>query len=287
MDRLALGTAQFGMAYGIANSSGQVSLNCVQEILALARANRINTIDTAIAYGESESALGATGAGGFRVITKLPHLPEGTADLNDWIYRQVADSLQRLQVDSVYGLLLHRSWQLADGRVRKSLEQLKEDGVVKKIGVSIYSPDELDALSSLGAIDLVQAPFNLVDRRLSTSGWLARLHDSGVEIHSRSAFLQGLLLMPEKAIPERFSPWKALWRNWHNWISSMDITAIQACLGYVLSFPKIDRIVVGVDSLDQLRQLIDAAKAPIAPNAFPDISTTDEKLINPSYWTSL
>lgn len=287
MSRLALGTAQFGMPYGISNSSGQVSRNGVQEILALAETNRINTIDTAIAYGESESALGAAGVGGFRVITKLPHIPEGIADINDWIRRQVADSLQRLQVDSLYGLLLHRSWQLADVRVRKSLEQLKEDGVVKKIGVSIYSPDEFYAQFSLGAIDLVQAPFNLVDRRLATTGWLARLRDNGVEIHARSAFLQGLLLMPENGIPERFSPWGELWQKWHEWLASMDMTAIQACLGYVLSFPEIDKVVVGVDSLDQLRQLIDAAKMPNSQNAFPEISSADEKLINPSYWSSL
>jgi len=287
MSRLALGTAQFGMAYGIANSSGQVSRNGVQEILALAEVNRINTIDTAIAYGESESALGAAGVRGFRVITKLPHIPDGTADINDWIRGEVADSLQRLRVNSLYGLLLHRSRPWLDEGVNAVLGQLKKEGVVKKIGVSIYSPDELAPLFSLASIDLVQAPFNLVDRRLSTTGWLARLHDNGVEIHARSAFLQGLLLMSQNAIPERFTPWGELWQKWHEWLASMDMTAIQACLGYVLSFPEIDKVVVGVDSLDQLRQLIDAAKMPNSQHAFPEISSADEKLINPSHWTSL
>ena len=140
MDRLALGTAQFGMPYGIANTSGQVSRDEAKAILDLASANGIDTIDTAIAYGESEACLGDIGVENFRMVTKLPTLPEGVAKIEEWIDGEVEASLKRLRTDSLYGLLLHRSAQFGIPAVRTALARLKQGGKVQKIGVSIYSP---------------------------------------------------------------------------------------------------------------------------------------------------
>lgn len=289
MHKLALGTVQFGLPYGIANSAGQVSLNEVRAILDASSANGIDTIDTAIAYGDSEAFLGICGVGGFNVVTKLPSIPDGLTDVDSWIHEQVQDSLARLGVHHLYGLLLHRSQQLTGPRgqeVYKALERLKCEGVVQKIGVSIYSPDELDAIVPCRTIDLVQAPFNLIDSRLHSSGWLKRLYDAGIEIHARSAFLQGLLLMPHHEIPARFSPWASLWDSWHEWLGATSCSAIEVCLSYVQSFPEIARVVVGVETVVQLQQLIDAVHSSCHYN-FPDIASTDEKLINPSNWALL
>jgi len=289
MHKLALGTVQFGLPYGIANSAGQVSLNEVRAILDVSSANGIDTIDTAIAYGDSEAFLGICGVGGFNVVTKLPSIPDGLTDVDSWIHEQVQDSLARLGVHHLYGLLLHRSQQLTGPRgqeVYKALERLKCEGVVQKIGVSIYSPDELDAIVPCRTIDLVQAPFNLIDCRLHSSGWLKRLTDAGVEVHARSAFLQGLLLMPHHEIPARFSPWASLWDSWHEWLGTTSCSAIEVCLNYVQSFPEIARVVVGVETVVQLQQLIKASRMAMTIG-FPDIASTDERLINPSFWTSL
>jgi hypothetical protein len=285
--RLALGTVQFGLPYGIANQAGQVSRSVAQNMLRLAKDKGIDTLDTAIAYGESETCLGEVGTQGFRLVTKLPAMPEGCSDINGWIREQVAASFGRLAVSSVYGLLLHRPDQLlkSDGEALfNALHELKASGLVQKIGISVYMPSELDALIPQYRFDLVQAPFNLIDRRLSTSGWLERLKQEGVEIHTRSAFLQGLLLMPRSAVPAKFAPWAKLWDMWHDWLAQHSVTAVQACLAYPLSFPGIDRVVVGADSMSQLEQIIGAALGGI-PDDLPDLRCDDENLINPAHWS--
>lgn len=284
--KLALGTVQFGLSYGIANQAGQVSRTEVKAMLQLAADNGIDTLDTAIAYGESETCLGEAGARGFKLVTKLPAVPEGCADVCGWIRAQIGASLARLGVSAIYGLLLHRSEQLLGQNGRelfRALQRLKESGLVEKVGISIYSPNELEQITRVFHLDLVQAPLNLVDRRLHTTGWLQRLKDDGVEIHTRSAFLQGLLLMPQAAIPPKFAPWNYLLERWHTWLSDHDASAVQACLAFPLSFPAIDRIVVGADSMSQLAQTITAACS-VPPGDLPDLLCEAENLINPSRW---
>lgn len=287
--KLALGTVQFGLPYGVANQNGQVSRAEVGKILALARDNCIDMLDTAIVYGDSEASLGSVGTKGFNVVTKLPASPCGVSDVRAWIAEQIQSSLQRLNVASVYGLLLHDSRQLTGELGRATigaLERLKSHGLVQKIGVSIYAPAELDAVMQACSIDLVQAPFNLIDRRLLTSGWLQRLHDQGVEVHARSAFLQGLLLMKRSAISAKFSPWSYLFDRWHSWLQENSVTPAEACLAFLASHSSIDRTVVGVDSLVQLQELL-RADSQRTLLRLPDLHCDDERLINPSNWNSL
>lgn len=283
---LALGTAQFGLSYGISNNAGKVSQSEVGEILARARESGIDTIDTAFAYGDSETSLGETGVDGFKVVTKLP--ADIDCDIDIWTVQHINSSLRRLGVDAVYGLLLHRSEQLLgpDGpALAKALSKLKAYGLVSKIGVSIYDPEELDAVTGTCEIDLVQAPFNLFDQRLMTSGWLQRLHDSGIEVHVRSAFLQGLLLMPRHHIPEKFLPWSALLDRWHLWLADGKWTAVEACLAFV-NHPMINRVVVGVDSIKQFNEILQATKN-TSMVELSDFACNDTNLINPSNWNFL
>jgi aryl-alcohol dehydrogenase-like predicted oxidoreductase len=286
--RLALGTAQFGLSYGIANTRGQVILGEARSIVETAVASGFDTLDTASAYGESETCLGTVGVGALKVVTKLAELPGNVVDVSGWVQDQVAASLSRLRVSSIYGLLLHRPKQLTGpgGKALvKALRSLRESGAVQKIGISIYSPDELASLGSFHP-DLVQAPFNLVDRRIHTTGWLARLKDSGVEIHTRSTFLQGLLLMPRESIPAKFAPWSALWERWHNWLAENQASPVAACLAYPLALPEhVDRVIVGADSVQQIGEIISAATQTLS--ALPNLECDDERLINPSRWNKL
>lgn len=287
--RLALGTVQFGLPYGIANQDGQVTRAAAKAMLQLAAANGIDTLDTAIAYGESETCLGEAGTQGFKLVTKLPAVPNGCVDVSGWVQEQVAASLVRLGVSTVYGLLLHRPEQLlgTDGKaLYQTLQGLKETGLVQKVGASIYAPNELAVLTTQYRLDLVQAPFNLVDRRLHTTGWLQRLKSEGVEIHTRSAFLQGLLLMPQAVIPAKFASWSELWGKWHEWLLCHKISAVQASLAFPLSFPEIDRVVVGADSVSQLEQIISAGGS-VTPVDLPDLHCDAEDLINPARWSQL
>jgi aryl-alcohol dehydrogenase-like predicted oxidoreductase len=286
MSKLALGTVQFGLPYGIANQTGQVSRSEAKAMLKLALVNGIDTLDTAIAYGDSEACLGEVGAQGFKVVTKLPALPEDCGEVKKWVNQQVSTSLSHLGVTKIYGLLLHQSEQLLGSNgaaLYQALQALKESGQVQKVGVSICSPSELDALMPHCRFDLVQAPFNLVDQRIYSTGWMQRLKDDDVEIHTRSAFLQGLLLMNQTDMPVKFTAWDDLWQTWYRWIAVHDISAVQASLAFPLSFPAIDRVILGADSVNQLTQIISAAQW--HPNIdLPNLQCDHENLINPANW---
>jgi len=288
--KLALGTAQFGMPYGITNQTGQLSEVQAADVLSLAYAQGVSVLDTAMAYGDAESRLGHSGIQNFQVVTKLSQvplvLPAAITDAGAWAKVQFAASLKRLGLSCVYGLLLHRPGDLLGEHGKallRALQELQDQGLVEKLGVSVYSPTELEPLLKLAQWDLVQAPLNLIDRRLQTSGWLQRLKDSGVEVHTRSAFLQGLLLTHSSALPPQFSDWLDLWRVWDQWQLTTGCSALGASLAYPLSLPEVDRVVVGVEGSEQLLGILAALRAPV-PQGWPHIASDDGKLINPSQW---
>lgn len=287
--KLAIGTVQFGLPYGISNQTGQVSFDGVSEILKQAWQAGIDTLDTAIVYGNSEQRLGEIGVTQWRVISKLPVIPESCIDIVSWVQSAVGDSLARLKLPKLYGLLLHRSEQLLTPRgeiLYRALMTLKEQGQVNKIGVSVYDPDELDALLPYFEFDVIQAPFNILDRRLAISGWLMKLHQQAVEVHTRSVFLQGLLLIDATKRPSFFNQWQSLWVQWDRWLEDLALTPLQVCLGWVLSQLEIDRVLIGVDNVGQLQQILDAAKmsCEVVP---PFLITQDLRLLNPSNWEKL
>lgn len=284
--RLALGTVQFGMSYGVTNTSGQVDAEQVARILALGRAAGMDTLDTATAYGDSEQRLGDAGVQGWRVVTKLGEPPRDAESLADWVRAEVRTSLARLKLERLAGLLLHRSAALQGARGQEmfeALHTLKRDGVVEKIGVSIYDPEELAALDGAHTLDLVQAPYNVLDRRIVTSGWLARLKTHGVEVHARSVYLQGLLLLDAESLPRAFEPWRPLWREWNTWLARQQYTAVQACIGFVCAQPGIDRVVVGVANERQLQAALSASTS-VLENLPGGFACSDLELINPARW---
>ncbi len=287
--RLALGTAQFGLNYGVANQHGQLGLEESKAVIDFARSANISTLDTAIAYGESEQRLGQIGVEGLHVISKLPSIPVPEKEISIWVADAVQGSLARLGVQQLYGLLLHRPLQLLEPEgpvLYKALCQLKDNGLVQKIGVSIYDPTELDALCPQYHFDLVQGPFNPIDRRLVHSGWLARLEDAGIEIHVRSIFLQGLLLMTPAKRPEKFSRWDAVWALWERWLSASGISPLQACIAYAMSHRAISKVVVGVDGIRQLKEIV-AATGVELPTVPDEICSFDMDLISPQNWSKL
>ncbi len=285
--RLAVGTAQFGLNYGIANRLGQVASEDARTIVEMALAKGIDTFDTASAYGESEACLGAMGFGSMKVVTKLAKLPRGY-DADNWVRDQVSASLSRLNVGVVYALLLHRPRQLTEPggkKLFKALMKLKDSGVIQKVGISIYAPGELSPIIDQFPIDIVQAPLNLIDRRIHSAGWLARLKDRGIEIHTRSVFLQGLLLIPQESVPARFEPWSKVLERWYKWLTDNRASAIATCLAYPLGLSEVDRLIIGVDSVKQMGEILSIVGQ--ASGDVPDLECDDEKLVNPTNWDRL
>jgi aryl-alcohol dehydrogenase-like predicted oxidoreductase len=287
--KLALGTVQFGLNYGVANTSGQVSSEVARDILQHAHQSGIDTLDTAIAYGESESVLGKIGVQAWKVVTKLPAVPDGCTDVTQWVQALVQGSLGRIGIDSLHGLLLHRPGQLLEdigAELFAALQSIKADGLVAKVGISVYGPAELDALHGRYTFDLVQAPLNILDRSLVDSGWAQRLKNDGVEVHTRSAFLQGLLLMTKEKRHAKFDRWKDIWSEWDQWLAEAGLSSLQACLRYANTLDCIDRVVVGVDNVAQLEGII-AATEGVLPS-LPQFKTLqDDRLVNPATWNQL
>ena len=287
--KLALGTAQFGLRYGVANQRGQVPIEEVTAILQLARASGIQTLDTAIAYGDSEERLGDIGIQGWQVVSKLPAIPVGCSDIPAWIATSVGASLGRLKVPKLYGLLLHRPHQLLEEhgpQLYGALQHLKGTGLVQKIGVSVCDPTELGLLVKHFGVDLVQVPLNVLDQRLVWRGWPSRLSDLRTELHVRSVFLQGLLLMSPTERPAMFGRWASLWLAYDRWLEESALTPVQACLRHALAVAGVSKIVVGVDSLRQMEEILDAATGP-APALPGSLGVDDPDLLNPARWASL
>ena len=196
--KLALGTVQFGLDYGITNSTGLVCREEVKSILSLADDNNLRTLDTAAVYGRSEAVLGDLANKSFSIISKIPSL----SNFQGSIKESVSASLHRLNRDSLYGMMLHDEKDINNTSQYNELIRLKNEGLITKIGCSFYSLKALSfALNKNIELDIIQIPASCLDQRFEKSGLLNRAKEDGIEIHGRSVFLQGLLLTPEVLTP--------------------------------------------------------------------------------------
>lgn len=291
--KLAIGTVQFGLPYGVANQHGQVTVEEGREILQLAKANGIDTLDTAVAYGDSEQRLGEIGISGWNVVTKLPALPLECADVESWTLGTLLGSLRRLKIDQLQGVLLHNAADMVGvhgDELQRALQLAKAEGLVRQVGVSIYAPADLQPIFDRVELNLVQCPYNVLDTRLVDSGWLDRLAAKGVEVHVRSIYLQGLLLMSRDARPDKFARWSAAWDAWSDYLARTGKSPLQACVRFAAQESRIGRVVVGIESAEQLGECLAAANggAPIERAAIDSIQHhVDETLIDPRQWNLL
>ena len=291
MNKLAIGTAQFGMDYGIGSSPGKVNISEVKKILEYAKLTNIDMLDTASAYGKSEKILGELSVDEFKVLTKTRHfnIPKITDDALNLLNRDFEKSLKDLKLDSMYGLLIHHADDLMKPGASKIIEfinNLKKTNKIRKIGVSIYENKHLSFVLENFDIDLVQLPLNIFDRRLIDNGMLKLLSQKGLEVHARSIFLQGLILMGDSSRPRKFDRWDSLWKSWSEWLNDYKISPLEASIRYAMSFSQISKVLVGIDSLNQLIEIVDAASGvlPPIPN---ELYTNDSLLLNPSNWDQI
>lgn len=286
--KIAIGTVQFGLDYGISNFTGKVDNLEVKKILEKGVDLNFDTLDTAAVYGDSEEILGSIGVEDFKIVSKLPLVPKDCG-LSLWPSVCLNLSLKKLKLTKIYGLLVHNYSDLlgySGFQFYKSLCKLKDEGLVDKIGVSIYSPSELDLLYDNNInLDIVQSPFNIFDQRLKTSGWLDNLKSHGVEVHARSVFLQGLLLQGLEEIHPYFYKWYDQLDNFDKWLKDIGISRIDTCINFALAHEQIDKIIVGVLSEKQLIDIYNSTQKNYKINVPEDFKFDDEMLINPSKWS--
>ena len=286
MPEIAIGTANFGMQYGVANSHGKLSKSSVAEILGLAKSLGVTCLDTANAYGESQKVLGEFGVRDWRVVSKISTVPQGCEDIESFVRAQIDLSLASLSLSDFETVLVHNSKDLTGeigDEVYEALVDAKLRGQVEKIGVSIYDPNDLESIMSRFQLDVVQAPINVFDNRLQDSGWLDRLASMGVEIHARSVFLQGVLLSAVAQNNDFFMPWKSTFERWNRFAESSGASALTNCIKHVNSYDKVTFAVVGIDSAQNLSEVFDAFSE--RPQRIKeDDFGVDSQLINPASW---
>lgn len=290
--KLGLGTVQFGTDYGISNKSGQTTPDEVGQILEFAADCGIIYIDTAPAYGNSESVLGEylKPSHQFRIVTKIDKIEKSRIDDLD-VARVVSAfhrSLQNLQQQSVYGLLIHHPNDLLEEggeKLFQALESLKSEGLVKKIGVSIYDRAQVERLLDKYLIDLVQIPLNVFDQRLLKDGYLQSIKNKGIEIHVRSVFLQGLLLMSESELPSYLSDLVPHLASYRQANEERGISHLGAAISFVDQIEEVDTLMVGVNNLNQLKEIVqEIDNTSLDLSYLNDHMVESDRLVNPSLW---
>lgn len=283
--KIVLGTAQFGMDYGVANQHGRPDDEALAEILACFVTNGGTTLDTAVNYGDCEVRLGRYGVSNFNVVTKLPDLASYADDFYGATRQQLEASMTRLDLNNLYGVMLHRPENLqldkGDG-IWRALLDMQQEGLVQKFGYSLYGPDELDALFTSFTPSIVQLPFNVFDQRFVSTGWLKRLSDYGCEVHSRSVFLQGVLLQSANDRPTYFDDWHFQFDRFDRFVVSAGASPMHVALSFVSSQGGIDGVVVGVDTAQQLEEILQARRLEVSE--MPSLAVQDNNLILPQNW---
>lgn len=285
--KLALGSAQFGMRYGAFNDQGQPAHDTVRALLDEAWHGGIDLIDTASAYGDSEQVLGVLAASDrFALVTKVPPLvePDQLAMLN----RTFHESLTRLQTERVRGLLIHRAADLAGPQgsaIWRAMEALQEVGLVSRIGFSAYGAEEAMALLERYSVGIIQLPFNVFDHRHLDAKVLDYCMRCGVEVHVRSAFLQGFALANPARLTGHLAASRTTLKRFQARCREFGMTPLEGALRHVLDIDAIDRVIVGVDSTAQLHEILQAANGPALPEgAWADLQSGDPDLLDPSRW---
>ena len=288
--KLGLGTVQFGLGYGISNSGGRTSSGEAAAILHAARRHGVSVIDTAAAYGCSEEVLGAAGIGDgpFRVVTKTLPVRRERIDAEDVGALRVRflDSLAQLRSPRIHGLMAHSCEDLlvpGGERLWTEMLRLKEEGLVARVGASVYTGAQIDRLMERYPLEIVQAPVNVFDQRLLTGGQLHRLKAAGVEVHARSVFLQGLLLMAPRELPAHFDPVRGHITAFRACLERAGVSPQAAAYHFVAGLPDIDTVVCGVNDRRQFEELCQVAVCP-APLDLAEFALADERFIDPSRW---
>ena len=288
VEKLALGTVQWGVPYGLYNQEGMTSTKTVKAILDEALAGGIHLLDTASLYGESEAVLGRNVLDEFRIVTKTPKFQVEHIERQevDGLVNTFRASLKKLNCASIYGLLIHDAEDiLKPGGLMliQALVALKMQGLVDKIGVSVYDGKQVTRILKIFTPDIVQLPISILDQRVLRDGTLDSLYQLGVEVHARSVFLQGLLLMPADEIPIYFNPIRSLLNQFHMAANDQNLTAIQASLTFVRDLTQISKVLVGVQNLQQFQDCARDFKIDASFEA-KNLNYDEIKFVNPSMW---
>jgi uncharacterized protein len=289
--KIILGTVQFGLEYGINNNSGKPNQEAVCAILDLAYENKVRLLDTAEAYGNAQEIIGAyhkQSKNKFDVITKFSSKRN---DLSSTLAERIYQDLQTLNISSLYCYMYH---SLTDFRTyydkhKEDIKILKESGIIDKLGVSVYTDAEMDEVLSKKDLDLIQLPFNLLDNNSRRSDSIRKAKDIGIEIHTRSVFLQGLFFKDLDQLPVKLKDLKPALSKIKDIAERNHLSLTELALNYVIQQPNIDKVLIGVDSTGHLSQDIGSMGNKISLQVLKEIDSINIEhtdMLNPSNWNN-
>lgn len=291
--KICLGTAQFGLNYGLTNPNGQISELIVSAILSKAAQSGISWLDTAQAYGEAEEVLGRNlhSQNSFHLISKLkaqPHVFFSRDDVAEF-EQQFLTSCDRLGRKQLDALLLHSPLDLkkpGSDYLTGWLISLRERGLVNRLGLSIYTKEDLDGVDP-ALLDIVQLPISLFDQRLLIDGTIDTLISRGVAIHARSIYLQGLILTPSQHWPDWVSnKARCHQRKLEDIALQKDCGLIELAVGFIKSLQDIELVIVGLSGLNDLDGLLKAwsANNPWKPGEWRIAAIQEPSIVDPRNW---
>ena len=285
MKNIILGTAQFGLDYGITNKYGRLSFDQIISIANFSFKNGIDTLDTAADYGASEDII--SGLENFKIITKINFQKEKELNFaKGEVFQRITDSLRRLKRAKIYAVLLHNSKLLLSDNsdiIVKELEEAKHQGLIEKYGVSVYSPNDTNLIIDKYNIDLIQLPLNVFDQRFLVSGCLDMINKRNIEVHARSIFLQGSLLASKT--PSKLIKWDKKFVEFRRRCEELKLSQLQYCLAFAnQNLFNGSSIVLGVTSVSELGDIIKAKNIKIIKEDWQGWAYNDDNLINPTKW---
>lgn len=288
VERLAIGTAQFGSDYGISNRNGCVSDAEMQAIIDRCRQTGINMFDTAAAYGDAESRLGEMLPANWhpRIVTKLQ--PRSVDP--ETIRASIRESTRNLGRKPVYGFLVHRANDLLGGHgknIWRTLEEYQDAGNVERIGVSVYQAEQVAQLLDRFPLQIVQVPASMVDQRLIADRTLDRLKEADVEVHVRSIFLQGLLFLNAEELPSNLAFARSALERVQVNLREAGVSVLEAALGFALGRPEFDAVLLGVTTCDELDAIVDVASSSPLDLDWSSFALSDLRVLDPSQWNAM
>ena len=282
-NKIVIGAAQFGMHYGIANKLGRVTSDEVEKILNYAYKKGINGIDTAAAYGNSEKIIGnylkKYDDQKWLITTKV----SGSIDK---LYNQFCKSIDSLSLKP-NAILAHSATEYLEPAFWNELKKIKDKFEIENLGVSLYTKETINSLLVNNIPRIIQCPLNLIDTKLFRSGFLDKLKEKNIKVHIRSVFLQGMFYLSDKVIENKFKDALPVIKELRSIAKKEELTLAELSLLWVMSLDQVDKVIIGVDNIDQLIAHINTLNKNINPAVFEkalSINYENEEILNPSLW---
>ena len=287
---LCIGTAQFGQNYGFVNEYKKVRREESIKILKLSAQHGVRFVDTAANYGDAERIIGDLEKEKIEleIITKIPHFQNQMISNYDAanVLKSAKNSCFNLRRETIYGIMLHNGADILKpgGENLRAMYELKNDGYVKKIGVSLYERAEIEQITKNFQLDIVQVPVSIFDQRLLSDDILVRLYDKGIEVDVRSVFFQGIILMDPEKVPAYFKGSMKKIFEFREVLLKHNLTPLEASLSFIKKLKFVSRVVLGVNNVTQLNEIFAAYNSNRCLENYTKYAFDEIDVLNPAKW---